>query len=124
MVLCEDGSEMDLPYEASAELRPYNYRFDPEFKPISNDCTEIQLLIPPLRLVIPTNYPESKPTIWRDRWSYGGISLTDVNIQFDKRLNMAVNCRTITEIIHAWKLASEHALKIGSTSSEVNAENL
>lgn len=76
-----------------------------------------QLLVPPLRLVIPLNYPESKASIWRDRWSYGGVSLVDVNTQFDKRLNMAVNCRSITEIVNAWKLASLHVLKIGSSSS-------
>ncbi|VDM10607.1 unnamed protein product [Wuchereria bancrofti] len=123
-VICQDGSRLELSQEASDQLRPYNYRFDPEFIPISDDCTEIQvfiendiLLVPPLRLVIPLNYPESRASIWRDRWSYGGVNLVDINTQFDKRLNMAVNCRSITEIINAWKLASLHVLKIGSSSA-------
>ncbi|KAL3997707.1 hypothetical protein ACH3XW_12025 [Acanthocheilonema viteae] len=123
-VICQDGSRLELSQEASDQLRPYNYRFDPEFIPISDDCTEVQvfiendiLLVPPLRLVVPLNYPESRASIWRDRWSYGGVSLVDINTQFDKRLNMAVNCRTITEIVNAWKLASLHVLKIGSSSA-------
>ncbi|CAG9531297.1 unnamed protein product [Cercopithifilaria johnstoni] len=123
-VICQDGSRLELSQEASDQLRPYSYRFDSEFIPISDDCTEVQvfienniLLVPPLRLVVPLNYPESRASIWRDRWSYGGVSLVDVNTQFDKRLNMAVNCRSITEIVNAWKLASLHVLKIGSSSA-------
>uniref|UniRef100_A0A915Q4H1 Mediator complex subunit 15 KIX domain-containing protein n=1 Tax=Setaria digitata TaxID=48799 RepID=A0A915Q4H1_9BILA len=126
VVVCQDGSRLELSQEASDQLRPYNYRFDPEFIPISDDCTEIQvfiendiLLVPPLRLVVPLNYPETRASIWRDRWSYGGVNLVDINTQFDKRLNMAVNCRTITEIISAWKLASLHVLKIGSSSANL-----
>ncbi|VDN01785.1 unnamed protein product [Thelazia callipaeda] len=123
-VICQDGSRLELSQEASDQLRSYNYRFDPEFVPISEDCTEVQvfidndiLLVPPLRLVVPLNYPDSKASIWRDRWSYGRINLVDINTQFDKRLNMTVNCRTITEIINCWKLASLHVLKIGSTNN-------
>lgn len=122
-VECMDGSQIELSREASEQLRTCSFRFDPDFIPISNECTEVQvlienetLLVPPLRLVIPVRYPEIGASIWRDQWSFGGQSLTDVSVQFEKRLSLSSNCRSIVEIVNAWRVASEHVLRIGCST--------
>uniref|UniRef100_A0A915BS90 Mediator of RNA polymerase II transcription subunit 15 n=1 Tax=Parascaris univalens TaxID=6257 RepID=A0A915BS90_PARUN len=118
-VECSDGSRIELSQEASEQIRTARFRFDADLLPISNDCSEVHvliendtLLVPPLRLVVPTNYPESTASIWRDQWSFGGHSLNEANVHFEKRLAMANNIGSISEIINAWRIASEHVIRI------------
>ncbi|VDM29105.1 unnamed protein product [Toxocara canis] len=119
VVECKDGSQIELSQEASEQLSSARFRFDTDILPISSECVEVQvliendsLLVPPLRLVVPVNYPENGASIWKDQWSFGGHSLNDVNVQFEKRLAMTTNCGSISEIINAWRIASEHAIRI------------
>lgn len=72
-----------------------------------------QLDIPPLRLVVPVKYPESGASICYDRWAFGGQSLSDMSVQFEKCLSMIPNSKSIAELVNAWKLATEHVLKVG-----------
>ncbi|MFH4983792.1 hypothetical protein AB6A40_010501 [Gnathostoma spinigerum] len=120
VVDCFDGSQLTLSQEASEQLRNYSFRFDNDLLPISNECDEVlvlidneSLLVPPLRLVIPTNYPGRGAYIWQDQWSFDGRCLTDVNVQMEKRMAMTRNSRSISEIIKAWKIASDHVRRIG-----------
>lgn len=69
-----------------------------------------QLLVPPMRLIIPTNYPENGAYLSNDQWSKNRGCYEYIYKQFEKRLCMASNRRSISEIASAWKIASEHVI--------------
>ncbi|VDK44227.1 unnamed protein product [Anisakis simplex] len=119
LVDCSDGSKIELSNEVCGELRNARFRFDTDLLPISSESTEVHvliendsLLVPPLRLVIPVKYPEVGASIWRDQWSFGSDLDSEVNVHFEKRLAMTNNSSSVAEIINAWRIACEHAIRV------------
>lgn len=122
-VRCKNGTRLDLSTEIPTQLRNTRYRIDSDLAPISNECNEVQilvendiLLVPPLRIVIPINYPESGAAVWSDPRITEDPTLADLNAQFDKRLVMTQNTNSIPQILHAWKIASEYVYKSNVTA--------
>uniref|UniRef100_A0A0N5ANK0 DUF4524 domain-containing protein n=1 Tax=Syphacia muris TaxID=451379 RepID=A0A0N5ANK0_9BILA len=123
IVRCKNGTRLDLSTDIPTHLRSTRYRIDPDLAPISNECAEIHilvendiLLVPPLRIVVPVNYPEGKAAVWCDPRITEDPTLTDLNSQFDKRLVMTQNTNSIPQILHAWKVASEYVYKSSSAA--------
>ncbi|VDD85964.1 unnamed protein product [Enterobius vermicularis] len=98
-------------------------RIDPDLAPVSSECSEVQilveneiLLVPPLRIVVPVNYPETGATVWSDPRVTNDPTLMELNSQFDKHLVMTPDANSIPQILHAWKVASHYIYKSSASA--------
>ncbi|KAI1729521.1 hypothetical protein DdX_01764 [Ditylenchus destructor] len=114
-VECFNGNWIRLNSKTSQELNqlPMSYKFDSDFKPISESCSHVQLLVassktkavngsaPILRLLLPVDYPESPVQLYNGQ----GSNCFEENAlleQFKLRLDLGINLHSLMDVANAW----------------------
>ncbi|KAI6197879.1 hypothetical protein M3Y94_01277500 [Aphelenchoides besseyi] len=115
----QKAKSVKLPKEIADELTKFNFQIDPDFLPISEHVTFTQVLIefkpkemvkfkymvPPLRLIIPFNYPEA-PIQLLDQIPFRLEVITPLQIRIIEALKRNLSdttIRSLTEIIATWR---------------------
>ncbi|KAH7731378.1 Matrixin family protein [Aphelenchoides avenae] len=141
-VSCLKGT-IRLTPEASRELQKFNFRFDPDFTPISAHSPYVQVLIdynadknefklgsfkghlvPPLRLLVPREYPKEGATVqlYYDSSEANDDSATIVE-EMKTRID-SLNLRTISEVVDAWRLVVAQYTKQNETQPSTESTAL
>ncbi|KAI6174411.1 hypothetical protein M3Y98_01187100 [Aphelenchoides besseyi] len=115
----QKAKSVKLPKEIADELTKFNFQIDPDFLPISEHVTFTQVLIefkpkemdtfkymvPPLRLIIPFNYPEA-PIQLLDQLPFRLEIITPLQVRIIEALKRNLSdttIRSLTEVIATWR---------------------
>ena len=66
-------------------------------------------MAPPLRIIVPIDYPARGVVVLRDLTM--SLAVDQLYTQFDKRLAVNSESNTIPQVLHAWNIASEYVFK-------------
>jgi hypothetical protein len=119
------GNYAEFPIDASKELQQYNYRFDPDYAPISQYSANFQVFVDykpsthedgffgkrvaPLRLLIPRDYPKEPAQLFHDITDIskdGDVVLERMKLRMD-----TMNLRKVTDIVETWQMLVAQYLK-------------